>query len=153
MSYTYAFVSSYSQCFPRIMEAPLTENVISSLLAGFVHIQPFLQVLLLQPIGPKNETTPHFRITISDGNNMHQTLLPTTFNSLISNGELQEGSVIKLSKCTCIVVHNNTYCFLPIILSPLLCSLAYTFLPTTNIINFITPLLILAFSSPTGLLQ
>ena len=135
------------------MEAPLTENAISSLLSGSVHLQPLLQVFSLQPFGPTNATTPRFRITISDGNNTHQTLLPTTLNSLISNGEIQEGSVIKLSKCTCTVIHNNTYWLLPIILIPLLCSLAYTFLPTTNIINFITPLLILAFSSPTGLLK
>ena len=43
-SYTYKFVSSCSQCFTRIMEAPLTENVISSLLSGAVHLQPLLQV-------------------------------------------------------------------------------------------------------------
>ena len=40
-----------------------------------------------------------------------------------------------------------TRTFLPIILSPLLGSLASTFLPTTNIINFIIPLLILSFFS------
>ena len=108
MSYTYTFVSSYSQCFPRIMEAPLTKNVISYLLSGSVHLQPLLQVFSLQPFRPTNATTPRFRITISDGNNTHQTLLPTTFNSLISNGELQEGFVIKLSKCTCTIIHNNT---------------------------------------------
>ena len=108
-SYTYKFVSSCSQCFPRIMEAPLIENAISSLLSGAIHLQPLLQVFSLQPFGPTNATTPRFRITILDGSNTHQTLLPTTFNSLISNGELQEGSVIKLSKCTCTVIHNNTY--------------------------------------------
>ena len=84
MSYTYTFVSSYSQCFPRRMESPLTENAISSLLFGFVHLQPLLQVFSLHPFGPTNATTPRFRITISDGNNTHQTLLPATFNSLIS---------------------------------------------------------------------
>ena len=108
-SYTYTFVSSCSQCFPRIMEVPLTENVVSSLMSGAIHLQPLMQVFSLHPFGPTNATTPRFRITISDGNNTHQTLLPTTFNSLISNGELQEGSVIKLAKCTCTVVHNNTY--------------------------------------------
>ena len=135
-SYTYKFVSSCSQCFTHIMEAPLTENAISSLLSGAVHLQPLLQVFSLQPFGPANATTPRFRITISDGSNTHQTLLPTTFNSLISNGELQEGSVIKLAKCTCTVVHNNTY-FLAHCFKPNLRQLSfYIFyvLPTTSIL-------------------
>ena len=41
-SYTYKFVSYCSQRFPLIMEAPLTENAISSLLSGVVHLQPLL---------------------------------------------------------------------------------------------------------------
>ena len=95
------------------MEPPLTEDVISLLLSGSVHLQPYLQVVSLSPVGSNKSTNTCFRMTISDGTNTHQTLLPISFNALLSDDGLQEGSIIKLIKCICNVVHDATYILFP----------------------------------------
>ena len=95
------------------MEPPLTKYVISLLLFGSVHLQPYLQVVSLSLVGSTKSMNTCFWLTISDGTNVHQMLLPVAFKPFLSDGGLQEGSIIKLIKCIYNIVHNTTYILFP----------------------------------------
>ena len=93
----------------HVMETMLTEDSISLLLHGVVNLFPLVQVSSLKQVNSLNSSSMRFRICISDGIHKHELLLPTIYSSLVETGQLKEGSIIKVTKCTCNIVHNVTY--------------------------------------------
>ena len=91
------------------MESMLTEDSISLLLHGVVNIFPLVQVSSLNQVNSLNSSSIRFRISISDGLHKHEILLPTIYSSLVETGQLKEGSIIKLTKCTSNIVHSVMY--------------------------------------------
>ena len=91
------------------MESMLTEDSISLLLHGAVNICPLVQVSSLNQVNSLNSSSIRFQISISGGLQKHEILLPTIYSSLVETGQLKEGSIIKLTKCTSNIVHSVTY--------------------------------------------
>ena len=77
------------------------------------------QVSTLNQVNSLNSSTIWFQISISNGLHKHELLLPIIYNSLVEDGKLKEGSIIKFTQCTCNVVHNVTYVSFPRSFSPL----------------------------------
>ena len=97
----------------HVMESILTEDSISLLLHGVVNLFLLVQVSSLNQVNSLNSSSIRFRISISNGLRKHDLLLPTIYSSLVENGQLKEGTIIKVTQCTCIIVHNVTYVWFP----------------------------------------
>ena len=93
----------------HLMEIMLTRDTISLLLHGVVNIFPLVQVSSLNQVNSLNSSSIQFRISISNELHKHELLLPIIYNSLVENGQLKEGTIIKVTQCTCSIVHNVTY--------------------------------------------
>ena len=100
------FTGKYNR---HAMESMLTEDSISLLLHGVVNLFPLVQVSSLNQVNSLNSSSIWFLISISDGLHKHELLLPTIYSSLVETGKLKEGSIIKVTKCTCNIVHSVTY--------------------------------------------
>ena len=85
----------------HLIETMLTDNVVSLLLHGAVNVFPLLQVFSLSQVNSLNSTTVRFRISISDSRQKHDTLLPTIYNSIVEDGKLKDGTIIKVTQFTC----------------------------------------------------
>ena len=92
----------------HLMETMLIEGGVSLLLHGVVNLFPLVQVLMLNQVNLLNSSTVRFHIFISDALHKHETLLPIIYNCSVEKGQLKEGSIIKITQCTCNVVHNVT---------------------------------------------
>ena len=90
------------------METMIIEASISLLLHGVVNLCPLVQVSSLNQVNSLNSSSIWFRISISDDLHKHDLLLPIIYNSLVENGQLKEGTIIKVTQCTCNIVHNAT---------------------------------------------
>ena len=75
----------------------LTDDIVSLMLHGVVNLWPLLQVVFLIQVNLLNSEIVHFRIYIYDGHHMHKTLLPTIYNSIVEDGQLKEGTIIKVT--------------------------------------------------------
>ena len=93
----------------HIMETTLTKDYISLLLHGVVSLLPLVQVSSLNQVNSLNSSSIWFWISISDGLHKHELLLPIIYSSIVENGQLKEGTIIKVTQCTCNIVHNVTY--------------------------------------------
>ena len=93
----------------HVMETMLTEDSISLLLHGAVNLFPLVQVSLLNQVNSLNSSSIRFQISISNDLHKHELLLPIIYGSLVENGPIKEGTIIKLTQCTCNIVHNVTY--------------------------------------------
>ena len=82
------------------MTTNLTENAISSMLSGKIHIQPFLQIVELERITSMQSSKVQYRTAISDGTHMKRLMLPITFNDLVEASLLQKGSIIHVKNWT-----------------------------------------------------
>ena len=91
------------------MDTMLTEDAISLLLHGVVNIFPLVQISTLNRVNSLNLSTIRFQISISDDLHKHELLLPFIYSSLVENGQLKEGTIIKITQCTCSIVHNSKY--------------------------------------------
>ena len=91
------------------METMLTKDSISLLLHGVVNPFPLVQVSSLNQVKSLNSSSIRFRISILDGLHKHELLLPIIYSSLVENGQLKEGTIIKVTQCTCNIVHNVMY--------------------------------------------
>jgi len=90
------------------MTTNLTENAISSMLSGPTHIQPYLQIVELDPIHSMRNSTPQYRTAISDGTHKKHIILPKDFNYLVATGLLQKGSVINVKIWTTSAIGPST---------------------------------------------
>ena len=93
----------------RALETMVTEDFISLLLHGVVNLFLLIQVSELNQVNSVNSSSIQFRISISDSLHKHELLLPIIYNDLVENGQLKEGTIIKITQCTCNIVHNVTY--------------------------------------------
>ena len=91
------------------METMVTEDFISLLLHGAVNLFPLVQVSSLNQVKSLNSSSIRFQISILDDLHKHELLLPIIYSSLVENGQLKEGTIIKFTQCTCNIVHNVTY--------------------------------------------
>ena len=110
------FIGKYNH---HAMENMLTEYSISLLLHGVVNLFPLEQFSTLNQVNSLNSSTIRFEISISDGLHKHDLLLPIIYNSLVEYGKLKEGTIIKVTHCTCNGVHNVMYDSFPPFLIPL----------------------------------
>ena len=113
----HAFFYSMGNNNHHVMETMLTEDAISLLLHGDVNIFLLVQVSTLNQVNSLNSSTIWFQISISDDLHKLDLLLPIIYNSLVEDGKLKERTIIKVTHCTCNIVHNVTYvsfpCFFP----------------------------------------
>ena len=93
----------------HVMETMLTEDSISLLLHGVSNLFSLVQVSSLNQVNSLNSSSIRFWISISDGLHKHDLLLPAIYSNLVETGQLKEGSIIKVTKCTCNSVHSVTY--------------------------------------------
>ena len=93
----------------HFMETMVTEDSISLFLHGVVNLFPLVQVSGLNQVNSLNSLSILFRISISNGLHNHELLLPIIYSNLVENGQLKEGTIIKVSQCTYNIVHNVTY--------------------------------------------
>ena len=91
------------------METMLIEDSISLLLHVVVNLFLLVQVSSLNQLNSLNWSYIRFWISISDWLHKHELLLPTIYSSLVENGQIKEGSIIKVTKCTYNIVHSVTY--------------------------------------------
>lgn len=82
------------------MTTKLTENAISTILYGPTHIQPYLQIVELDPIHSVRNSAPQYRTAISDGTHKKHIILPKDCNVLVATGLLQKGSIINVKSWT-----------------------------------------------------
>ena len=101
------------------MESMLTKVSISLLLHGAINLLPLVQVSSLNQVNSLKSSSIRFQISISDGLHRHELLLPTIYSSLVETGQLKEGSIIKVTKCTCNIVHSVMCVYFPCCLSHL----------------------------------
>ena len=100
------FTGKYNR---HAMKTMLTEDSIQLLLHGAVNLFPLVQVSSLNQVNSLNSSSIRFLTSISDGIHKHELLLPTIYSSLVETRQLKEGSIIKVTKCTCNIVHSVTY--------------------------------------------
>ena len=93
----------------HVMEPILSEDSISLLLHGVVNLCPLVQVSSLNQVNSLNSSPIWFWISISDSLHKHELLLPVIYSDLVENGQLKEGTIIKITQCTCNIVHNVMY--------------------------------------------
>ena len=91
------------------METMVPEDSISLLLHGVVDLCLLVQILTLNQVISFNSSYIRFQISISDGIHKHELLLPVIYSDLVENGQLKEGTIIKITQCSCNIVHNVTY--------------------------------------------
>lgn len=90
------------------MKTNLTQNAISSMLSGSTHIQPYLQIVELEPIQSMQNSTPRYRTAVLDGTHKKHIMLPKDFNDLVATGLLQKGSVINVKSWTTSAIGPST---------------------------------------------
>ena len=93
----------------HLMETMLTDDYVSLLLHGVVNLCPLLQVFSLNQVNSLISKTVCFHISISNNRRKHKTLIPTIYNSIVEDGKLKEGTIIKVTQCTCNIIHNTMY--------------------------------------------
>ena len=96
------------------METMVTEDSISLLLHGVVNLSPLVQVSSLNQVNSLNSSSIRFRISISDGLHKHELLLPVIYSHLVENCQLKQGTIIKITQCSCNIVRNITYVQFPL---------------------------------------
>ncbi|KAJ0112480.1 hypothetical protein Patl1_02624 [Pistacia atlantica] len=96
------------------MAINLTEGAIELICKGDVttdnHLIPVLQVMDLKLVVSKQQQQQQqqrFRMVLSDGSLSQQGMLATQRNELVHSGQLQIGSVVRLTKFTCNVIQNR----------------------------------------------
>jgi len=75
---------------------------------NLIHIQPYLQIVELEPIQPMQNLTPRYRAAISDGTHKKHIMLPKDFNDLVETSLLQKGSVINVKSWTTSAIGPST---------------------------------------------
>ena len=93
----------------HLMEAMLIDVIVSHMLHGIVNLSPLLQVFSLSQVNSLNSSTVHFYISISYGCHGNETFLHAIYNSIVEDGQLKEGTIIKVTQCTCNVIQNASY--------------------------------------------
>ena len=93
----------------RDMETMVTEDSISLLLHGAVNLCSLVQVSALNQLNSLNTSSIHFRISISYDVHKHELLLTAIYSDLVENGQLKEGTIIKITQCSCNIVRNNVH--------------------------------------------
>ena len=97
-----------------VMETMATEDSISLFLPGAVNLFPLVQFSSLNQVNSLNSSSIRFWISILDGFHKHELLLPVIYSDLVENGQLkEEGTIIKITQCTCNIVYNVTYVQFP----------------------------------------
>ena len=91
------------------IETMVTEDFILLFLHSAVNLFPPVQVSSLKQVNSFNPSSIRFRISISDGFHKHELLLPIIYSDLVENGVLKQGTIIKITQCTCNIVHNVMY--------------------------------------------
>ena len=107
--FVHALFDSTGKNNHHIIVTMLTEDAISLLLHGVVNLWPLVQVSTLNQVNSLNSSTIRFWISISDGLHKHAILLLIIYNNLVEYGKLKEGTIIKVTQCTCNIVHNVTH--------------------------------------------
>ena len=97
-----------------IMDTMVTEDSISLLLHGVVNLCPLVQVSALNQVNSLNPSSIWFWISISDGLHKHELLLPIIYSHLVENGQLKQGSITKITQCSCNIVRDITYIQFPL---------------------------------------
>ena len=108
------FIFSFSISFHRkknhyVMETMVTEDSISQFLHGVFNLSPRVQVSALNQVNSLNSSSIRFRISISDGIHKHELLLLVIYSHLVENGQLKQGTIIKITQCSCNIVCNVMY--------------------------------------------
>ena len=98
----------------HIMETMVTEDSISLLLHGVVKLSLLVHVCALNQVNSLNSSSTRFRISISDGLHKHELLLPVLYSHLVENGQLKQGTIIKITQCSCNIIGNITYIQFPL---------------------------------------
>ena len=80
------------------METMLIEDAISIFLHGAINLWPLVQVSTLNQVNSLNSSTIQFPISISERFHKHEILLPIIYNSLVEDGKLKEGTIIKVTQ-------------------------------------------------------
>ena len=90
------------------MTTNLTENAISSMLSRSTHIQPYLQIVELEPLQSMQNSTPWYRTAILDKTHKKHIMIPKDFNNLVATGLLQKDSVINVKSWTTSAIAPST---------------------------------------------
>ena len=80
----------------HIMETMVIEDSISLFLHGVFNLFPLVQISALNQVISFNSSSIQFWIYISDDIHKHEMLLPDIYSDLVENGQLKEGTIIKL---------------------------------------------------------
>ena len=98
----------------HIMETMLIEDSISLLLHGDVNLSPLEQVCALNQVNSLNSSYIWFQISILDSLHKHELLLPVIYSHHVENGQLKQGTIIKITQCSCNIVRNISYVQFPL---------------------------------------
>ena len=79
-----------------VMENMVTGDSISLLLHGVVNFCPLVQISALNQVNSLNSSSIQFWISILDDIHKHELLIPVIYSDLVENGQLKEGTIIKL---------------------------------------------------------
>ena len=92
-----------------VMDTIVTKDSISLLLHGFVKLSPLVQVSALNQVNSLNSSSIRFQISILNCRHKHELLLLVMYSHLVENGQLKQGTIIKITQCSCNILHNETY--------------------------------------------
>ncbi|KAI5079625.1 hypothetical protein GOP47_0005104 [Adiantum capillus-veneris] len=81
----------------------LTSNSISAIAGGDTNLRPLLQVLDVKEI-KASQADKRFRLLLSDGSFVQQSVLATQLNSSVLLGEIKQGSILQLLDFVCLTI-------------------------------------------------
>ncbi|KAJ8458785.1 hypothetical protein OPV22_031711 [Ensete ventricosum] len=87
----------------------LTRGAIAAISEGRVKdgVKPVVQVWEVKLVNTHQSTTERYRMLLSDGAHMQQTMLATQMNGLVKLGALQKHSIVRLNEFICNVIQNR----------------------------------------------
>ena len=90
-----------------VMETMVTEDSISLLIHGNVNLFPLVHVFVLNQVKSLNSSSIRLQISFLDDLHKHELLLPVIYSDLVENGQLKEGTIMKIMQCTSNIIQCN----------------------------------------------
>ncbi|MCO5560126.1 hypothetical protein L7F22_013733 [Adiantum nelumboides] len=87
----------------------LTSNSIPAIANGDTNLRPLLQVLDVKEI-KASQTDKRFRLLLSDGSFVQQSVLASQLNSSVVSGAIKQGSILQLLDYVCVTIRGLRQC-------------------------------------------